>query len=42
MLSDNPKEGDKDYPLSYLEGQSLKEKMIEQDKGQGLDWGREI
>lgn len=42
MLSDNPEEGDKDYPLSYLEGQALKEKMIEQGKGQGLEWGREI
>lgn len=42
MLSDNPNEGDKDYPLTYLEGQELKEKMIEQEKGKGLDWGREL
>ncbi len=42
VLSDNPNEGDKNYPLTYLEGQALKEKMIEQEKGQGLDWGREM
>ena len=42
MLSDNPDEGDKNYPLTYLEGQALKEKMVEQEKGQGLDWDREI
>ena len=42
MLSDNPElDGDKDYPLTYLEGQALKEKMIEEAKGRGLDWGRE-
>ena len=42
MLSDNPHEGDKDYPLTYLEGQALKDKMIEEGKGHGLDWDREI
>ncbi len=42
ILSDNPSEGDKNYPLTYLEGQALKEKMIEQEKGQGLDWEREM
>lgn len=41
MLSFNPDEGDKDYPLTYLEGQALKEKALEEAKGQGLDWGRE-
>ena len=28
ILSFNPEEGDKEYPLTYLEGKSLKEKMI--------------
>ncbi|SHH59899.1 relaxase/mobilization nuclease domain-containing protein [Sporanaerobacter acetigenes] len=41
MLSDNPNEGDKNYPLTYLEGQALKEKMIEKAKGEGLDWEKE-
>lgn len=38
MLEDNPYEGHKDYPRSYLEGQALKELMIEKAKGEGLDW----
>lgn len=41
ILTDNPKQGDKNYPLSYLEGQALKEKMIEEEKGRGLDWEKE-
>lgn len=42
MLEDNPHEGHKDYPRSYLENkEALKEKMIEKAKGEGLDWGRE-
>lgn len=41
FLTNNPDEGDKNYPLTYLEGQALKEKMIEKAKGEGLDWGRE-
>ncbi|WP_129721360.1 relaxase/mobilization nuclease domain-containing protein [Xylanivirga thermophila] len=40
-LEDNPELGDRDYPLTYLEGQALKEKMIEQSKGEGLDWEKE-
>lgn len=46
-LSDNPELGDKNYPLTYLkrlkglEGQALKEKMIEKAKGEGLDWEKE-
>jgi len=41
MLEAYPELGDKDYPLSYLEGQALKEKMIEKAKGEGLDWEKE-
>ena len=41
MLSFNPDEGHKDYPLTYLEGEALKEKALEESKGEGLDWGRE-
>jgi len=33
--------GSKDYPLSYLEGQAIKEKMIEATKGEGLDWEKD-
>ncbi|WP_406242034.1 relaxase/mobilization nuclease domain-containing protein [Tissierella carlieri] len=40
-LGDDPEEGNKSYPLSYLEGQALKEKMIEKSKGEGLDWEKE-
>lgn len=42
ILSNNPNHGDENYPLSYLEGQALKEKMIEQEKGKGLDWEKEM
>ena len=38
FLFDNPDQGDKNYPLQYLEGQALKEKMIEESKGRGFDW----
>lgn len=38
FLFENPEEGDKDYPMTYLEGQALKEKMIEEAKGRGLDF----
>lgn len=38
FLFENPDEGDKDYPMTYLEGQALKEKMIEEAKGRGLDF----
>lgn len=31
----------KDYPLTYMEGQALKEKMLQQAKGSGLDWEHE-
>ncbi|OZV13521.1 hypothetical protein CIW83_02950 [Tissierella sp. P1] len=41
FLTDNPHEGNKSYPLTYLEGQALKEKMIEKSKGEGLDWEKE-
>lgn len=42
MLEDNPHEGHKDYPRSYLENkQALKEMMIEKSKGEGLDWDKE-
>lgn len=41
MLEAYPELGDKDYPLSYLEGQALKDKMIEKAKGEGLDWEKE-
>ncbi len=41
FLTDNPQEGNKNYPLTYLEGQALKEKMIEKAKGEGLDWEKE-
>ncbi len=41
-FSDNPDEGYKDFPLTYLEGEALKEKMVEQAKGQGLDWDRQM
>lgn len=41
MLEDNPQAGNKNYPLSYLEGEALKEKMIEKAKGEGLDWEKE-
>lgn len=40
-LERNPELGDKNYPLTYLEGQALKEKMIELAKGEGLDWEKE-
>ncbi|MBU5676912.1 relaxase/mobilization nuclease domain-containing protein [Alkaliphilus sp. MSJ-5] len=40
MLESNPSEGHKDYPRSYLEGQALKEKIKEKEKGEGLDWER--
>lgn len=40
-LGINPELGDRDYPLTYLEGQALREKMIEQAKGEGLDWEKE-
>lgn len=42
LLEEDPKlEQYKGYPLTYLEGQALKEKMIEQAKGKGLDWEKE-
>lgn len=41
FLTDNTHEGDKNYPMTYLEGQALKEKIIEKAKGEGLDWGME-
>lgn len=42
MLEDNPHEGHKDYPRSYIEGkQAIKEMMIEKAKGEGLDWEKE-
>lgn len=42
MLEDNPHEGHKDYPQSYIEGkQAIKEMMIEKAKGEGLDWDKE-
>lgn len=42
MLEDNPHEGHKDYPRSYIEGkQAIKEMMIEKAKGEGLDWDKE-
>lgn len=42
ILEDNPHEGHKDYPRSYIESkQALKELMIEKAKGEGLDWERE-
>ncbi|MGI6383302.1 MAG: relaxase/mobilization nuclease domain-containing protein [Tissierellaceae bacterium] len=41
FLFENPDEGDKDYPMTYLEGQALREKMIEEAKGRGLDWEKE-
>lgn len=41
FLFDNPNEGNKDYPMTYLEGQALKEKMIEEAKGRGFDWKKE-
>ncbi len=40
-LERDPELGDKNYPLTYLEGQALKEKMIEKAKGEGLDWEKE-
>lgn len=41
-LEDNPHEGHKDYPRSYIESkQALKELMIEKAKGEGLDWEKE-
>ncbi len=40
-LEEDPELGDKNYPLTYLEGQALKEKMIEEAKGRGLEWGKE-
>lgn len=39
-LSHNPSLGNSNYPFSYLEGQALKEKMKEKEKGEGLDWDR--
>lgn len=41
FLFENPDQGNKDYPMSYLEGQALKEKMIEKAKGRGFDWEKE-
>lgn len=41
FLFDNPDPRAKDYPMAYLEGQALKEKMIEEAKGRGLDWEKE-
>ncbi len=41
LLTDNPEKGDKSYPMTYLEGQALKEKMIEEAKGRGFDWEKE-
>lgn len=41
FLFENPGKGDKNYPMTYLEGQSLKDKMLEETKGKGLDWGKE-
>lgn len=35
-----PSENAKQYPLTYLEGQALKEKFKEKEKGEGLDWER--
>lgn len=41
MLEENPHEGHKDYPRTYIENkQALKELMIEKAKGEGLDWER--
>ncbi len=37
---DPPTENAKHYPLTYLEGQALKEKIKEKEKGEGLDWER--
>lgn len=42
FLTDNPHEGNKNYPLTYLEGQALKEKMLEKAKGEGLSWEKEM
>lgn len=42
LLTDNPNEGIKKYPLTYLEGQAFKEKMKEKAKGEGLDWEKEM
>ncbi|PKM52485.1 MAG: relaxase [Firmicutes bacterium HGW-Firmicutes-7] len=42
MMSSNPKlKNNKDYPLTYHEGQALKEKRLQKAKGEGLDWDRE-
>lgn len=42
MLKDNPHEGHKDYPRSYIESkQAMKEMMLEKAKGEGLDWDKE-
>lgn len=38
FLFEHPEQGDKNYPMTYLEGQALKEKMIEEAKGRGLDF----
>ncbi|WIV11167.1 relaxase/mobilization nuclease domain-containing protein [Proteiniborus sp. MB09-C3] len=40
ILEKNPDLGHKDYPRSFLEGQALKEKFKEKEKGDGLDWER--
>lgn len=41
MLEENPHEGHKDYPRTYIESkQAKKELMIEKAKGEGLDWER--
>ena len=39
LIEDNPHlGGNKNFPLTYLEGQALKDKMIEEGKGRGLDF----
>lgn len=44
FLENNPDAGHRNYPRSYLENlessQDIKEKMLEEAKGKGLDWER--
>lgn len=41
LQANNPSEAAKHYPLTILEGESLKDEMAELKKGKGLDWEKE-
>lgn len=41
LLSEKQDVKSPEYPLTSLEGQALKEKLIEKQKGEGLDWDKE-